>query len=199
MSFDGFLQDDLDILIGCLDNTVCLRPTWGWSVVLDPIFLENLLNFVLEMHAIVRYHLVGDPIATYDVLLNKPCDMFLLHSWVRCSLYPLGEVIDSYQNILMTIRHLRCYLPDYVNPPNWKRPRGRHIVEFLCRNIVQICMHLTLVRLSYEIYTIGLQRSPVETHLEDLLSKHLFVHVWTTNSQMYLIDLSFSFSLIYTP
>ena len=29
MSFDGFLQDDLDILIGCLDNTVCLRPTWG--------------------------------------------------------------------------------------------------------------------------------------------------------------------------
>jgi hypothetical protein len=45
-------------------------------VVLDPIFLENLLDFVLEMHVIVGYHLVEDPIATYDVLLNKPCDMF---------------------------------------------------------------------------------------------------------------------------
>ncbi len=44
-------------------------------MVLDSILLDNLLNFVLEMHAIIGYHLVRDPITTYDVLLNKPSNM----------------------------------------------------------------------------------------------------------------------------
>jgi hypothetical protein len=49
-------------------------------MVLDSILLDNLLNFVLEMHAIIGYHLVRDPITTYDVLLNKPSDMLCFQS-----------------------------------------------------------------------------------------------------------------------
>jgi hypothetical protein len=49
-------------------------------VVLDFILLKDFLNFILELHAIVIYHLMGDFVMTNDIILNESSDMLAMSS-----------------------------------------------------------------------------------------------------------------------
>ena len=90
---------------------------------LDLETLEIIFNPLrYEVLAVIRYDSVRDPVLGNDVV---PDELFHCHGYdslIRGRLHPLGEVINHYQDIVMTIGGCRMYGPDDVNSPCRERP-----------------------------------------------------------------------------
>ena len=90
----------------------------------DLVFLQEFFSFLLKVLTVVRNDLMRYPISVDNVELYELRHLFGIQNFERSCFHPLGEVIDGYQDVFMTIGCLRLNLSDDIYSPYCKWPRS---------------------------------------------------------------------------
>ena len=139
----------LYVFVGRFYRTIHLGPVRHWIVMLYLELGAHLCHHVIvQIKPIVGYYSLRKSISTYDFFLDESGYHWLLHAGIRCCLYPLGKVIDDYENEAVTVLGLRGYRLDYINAPHWERPWWHHYVQGCRRNMYLVCVDLTFMAFS---------------------------------------------------
>lgn len=120
LGFYYFSKNSIDILIGCFDYPISLWFVGRGLVVLNVVFINQILKFTFELCAIIRNYLIRYPILKNYILIDKTGRLFCPHCLIRLNLYPLGELIISHYNKLVLVRCNRCDPPNCINSPQKK-------------------------------------------------------------------------------
>src|SRR4051812_17381913 len=158
------LHNLLNVLVGRFNSAIHLRTIRRRIVMLDLEGLTKLLHhLVIEIRFIISNDLLGNPITTDYIVLDKTSNHLLGNIRIRCDFNPLGEVIDGDQNETMSIGSGRLNLSNHINAPHCKRPWGSKYIQRHGRNVHLISIDLALVTNSDMVMTISFHSGPIVT------------------------------------
>ena len=104
-------------------------------------------------------------------------------------LHPLGKVINTDKDKLMTTGRFRWNLPDNVDAPHRKWPWWSQCMQLWGWHVNEISVYLTLGTSLNELAAIRLHSQPEIASSHDLTGQHMSLHVWSTDSRMNLSHL----------
>ena len=84
--------------------------------------LHDPSDFSLKVGTVVRDNLLQYSKPTNDVVFYELGHMFGLLYGIGSCLYPLGEVVNRNQDILVPIQALTSYLSNHIYAPHRERP-----------------------------------------------------------------------------
>ena len=85
-------------------------------MLLDLVVLEIVLDPLgCEVLAVIRDEGMRDPIPGYDVVPDELLRCFGSDCPVRSCFHPFGEIVNSHQDITMTIGGCRMYCSDNID------------------------------------------------------------------------------------
>ncbi|RHN45060.1 hypothetical protein MtrunA17_Chr7g0226171 [Medicago truncatula] len=92
-----FLDNLLDVLLGCLYCTIHLRPIRRRIMMFDlEFFTKSLHHIVVQVGTIVGNDLAGNTISTDDVVPDELGYHLLGNIGIRCRFNQFGEVVNCH-------------------------------------------------------------------------------------------------------